>query len=94
MEGRTIRLNIYAEELTDEVEVTTKTVFDAKFGERTFYGVRLFLKSPEELHADPADDDRSAITFWVKWTAADGTDPTILLSALANMALVTNKEVP
>lgn len=67
-----MRLNIYAEELTDETELVTKTVTDEKFGTRTFYGVRFYLKSPPELHADPADDDRSAITIWVPWTRADG----------------------
>lgn len=52
-----------------------KEVTDEKFGDRTFYGVRLYLKSPEELHSDPVDDDRSAVTFWVPWTNAKGLDP-------------------
>lgn len=67
-----MRLNVYAEELTDETEVITKTVTDEKFGTRTFYGVRFYLKSPPELHDDPADDDRSAITLWVPWTREGG----------------------
>ena len=69
-----MRINIYAEELTDETELVTKTVTDEKFGTRTFYGVRFYLKSPPELHDDPADDDRSAITIWVPWTRAGGHD--------------------
>lgn len=69
-----MRINVYAEELTDETEMLTKTVTDEKFGTRTFYGIRVYLKSPPELHADPEDDDRSAITFWVSWTKAKGHD--------------------
>lgn len=67
-----MRINVYAEELTEETELVTKTVTDEKFGERTFYGVRFYLKSPPELHDDPEDDDRSAITIWVPWTRAGG----------------------
>lgn len=69
-----MRINVYAEEITTETEVVSKDVSDSKFGDRTFYGVRLFLESPDVLHADPEDDDRSAITFWVPWTRAEGHD--------------------
>jgi hypothetical protein len=67
-----MRINVYAEELTEETELVTKTVTDEKFGERTFYGVRMYLASPDELHSDPEDDDRSAITIWVPWTREGG----------------------
>jgi hypothetical protein len=87
-----MRLNVYAEELTDEVELVTKTVTDEKFGERKFYGLRFYLKSPPELHADPVDDDRSAITLWVKWTAKLGTDPNVLYNLLHTMKLVLDEE--
>lgn len=63
-----MRINIYGEEITSETELVSKTVTDDKFGTRTFYGIRVFLLSPESLHSDPADDDRSAVTFWVPWT--------------------------
>ena len=33
-------------------------------GGRTFFGARLFLKSPDALYDTPDDDDRSAITIW------------------------------
>lgn len=69
-----MRINVYAEELTTETEVVTKTVTDEKFGTRTFYGIRMFLKSAPELHHSKEDDDRSAITFWVRWTRGHGTD--------------------
>lgn len=62
-----MRINVYAEELLDvgegellRIERVSKT---AETG-RTYYGVRIYLRSPKELHAELADDDRSAITFW------------------------------
>jgi hypothetical protein len=57
-----MRINVYAEELTRDVEIITKIVDDRKF-----YAVRLYLHSANELHHSEKDDDRSAITFWVPW---------------------------
>lgn len=81
-----MRINVYAEELTDEVELVTKHVDDAEFGPRTFYGLRFYLKSPPELHHSEDDDDRSAITLWVKWTRAEGTDMSTIFSLLARLS--------
>lgn len=81
------RINLYAEELTADTEMVTKEVEDDEFGKRTFYGVRFYLKSPPELHHSDDDDDRSAVTLWVKWTKADGCDTTtlrVLLRELMN----------
>lgn len=77
-----IRVNIYAEELTDETELMTKVVNDDKFGERTFYGLRVYLESPDVLHSDPQDDDRSAITLWVPWTREGGHDFRVIETVL------------
>ena len=63
-----MRINVYGEELTDECAVVSKVVTDNQFGTRTFYGVRVFLKSPDVLHDEAEDDNRSAITFWVPWS--------------------------
>lgn len=57
-----MRINIYAEELTNETRIITKEV-DGK----VFHGVRLYLHSPTSLHNTATDDDRSAITFWVPY---------------------------
>lgn len=57
-----MRINVYAEELTTETRVVCKTVDN-----KEFYGIRLYLLSPDELHHTLEDDDRSAITFWVPW---------------------------
>lgn len=67
-----MRINVYAEETTIEVETVTKTVTDETFGTRTFYGFRFYLVSPDALHHGTGDDDRSAITVWAKWTRATG----------------------
>ena len=56
-----MRMNIYSQELTDEVELglqQSNTGVGYSF-------VRLFLHSSERLHHPPEDDDRSAITFWL-----------------------------
>lgn len=69
-----MRVNLYGEELTEETELVSKTVTEKKFGTRTFYGIRLYLHSPDVLHSDPEDDDRSAVTFWIPWSRENGHD--------------------
>jgi len=56
-----VRINIYSQELTKEVEVVSK-VADTGI---QYYGIRLYLASPDILHHTAEDDDRSAITFWI-----------------------------
>jgi hypothetical protein len=56
-----MRINVYSQELTQEIELVSKTA-DTGI---TYYGVRLYLASPDILHHTPEDDDRSAITFWI-----------------------------
>ncbi len=64
-----MRINVYAEELykvhQKQVE-RVRTIVPATEDRlaRTFYGARIFLRSATELHHNPDDDDRSAITFW------------------------------
>lgn len=67
-----MRVNIYAEEMTDRVEIISKVVD----GE-TFTGVRFYLELPVTsqdglsqhqgpfIH-HPGDDDSAAVTFWGK----------------------------
>jgi len=69
-----MRVNVYAEELTEDYELVVKHVDDSDFGPRSFYGIRLFLESPDVLHTGGEDDDRSAVTFWVPWTREGGHD--------------------
>lgn len=65
-----MRVNIYAEEQTDRVELVTKTVDGVQFTGIRFYlelpvtkGNRQF-KGPFIHH--PGDDDSAAVTFWGK----------------------------
>lgn len=64
-----MRVNVYGEELTDRIELVEKAVDEG--GEvYTFYGLRLWLKFPNQewwIHrkvAGELDDDSSAITIW------------------------------
>lgn len=67
-----MRVNVYTEELVAEAdgkpfaEVVKAEYISSRTGEpMTNYGIRVFLRSPLELHYIPGrDDDRSAVTFW------------------------------
>jgi hypothetical protein len=71
-----MRVNIYAEEMTDRVEVVTKEIQGTYFT-----AIRLYLELPVTQHMDdgrgylqhkgpfyyrPGDDDSAAVTFWGK----------------------------
>lgn len=70
-----MRVNVYAEEMTDRVEIIVKEVEGEKFT-----GVRFFLELPVTTEVPsggmtiykgpfihrPGDDDSSAVTFWGK----------------------------
>ena len=56
-----MRINVYSQELTDEVLMVEK-------GSNTgikYHAAQLILHSSEHLHHPPEDDDRSAVTFWL-----------------------------
>lgn len=57
-----MRINVYEEELTDDIQVVGTQASNTGI---TYYGVRVYLKSPLDLHHSKDDDDRSAVTFWV-----------------------------
>lgn len=56
-----MRINVYSQELTDEVNVIEKVSNTGL----TYTAVQLMLHSSPMLHHPPADDDRSAVTFWL-----------------------------
>ena len=56
-----MRINVYHEELTNEFVFVEKKVPETG---KTYYGFRIFMLSPPELHHTTQDDDRSAITLW------------------------------
>lgn len=56
-----MRINVYSQELTSEVNVLEKTSNTGL----VYSAVQLMLHSSPMLHHPPADDDRSAVTFWL-----------------------------
>lgn len=56
-----MRINIYSQELTDEVAAIKKVSNTGL----TYSAVQFMLHSSDRLHHPPADDDRSAVTFWL-----------------------------
>jgi hypothetical protein len=56
-----MRINVYSQELTSEVQVEEKV----SNTELTYTAVRLILHSSPLLHHPPKDDDRSGISFWL-----------------------------
>jgi hypothetical protein len=56
-----MRINVYSQELTPEVVAFHKTSNTGL----VYSAVQLMLHSSERLHHPPADDDRSAVTFWM-----------------------------
>lgn len=56
-----MRINVYSQELTDEVLLVEKPSNTGV----TYHAVQLVLHSSPVLHHPPQDDDRSAVTFWL-----------------------------
>ena len=56
-----MRINVYSQELTDEVIMLSK---ESNTG-ITYHAAQLILHSSPMLHHPPQDDDRSAVTFWL-----------------------------
>lgn len=56
-----MRVNVYSQEITSEFEVISKQSNTGLL----YSAVRLILHSSDKLHHPPADDDRSAVTFWL-----------------------------
>lgn len=56
-----MRINVYSQELTSEVQAIQKVSNTGL----TYCAVQLMLHSSNKLHHPPADDDRSAVTFWL-----------------------------
>lgn len=59
-----MRINVYSQELTDEVQTETKRSNTGL----VYSAVRLVLHSSPMLHHPPQDDDRSGVTFWLPRT--------------------------
>lgn len=56
-----MRINVYSQELTSEVFEVVKTSNTGI----SYRAAQMVLHSSPLLHHPPADDDRSAVTFWL-----------------------------
>jgi len=56
-----MRSNVYSQEVTEEVQMVAKKSNTGV----TYHAAQLVLHSSPMLHHPPADDDRSAVTFWL-----------------------------
>ena len=63
-----MRVNVYAEEMTDRLEIISKQIDG-----NSFTGLRFYLELPATVNGEqfrgpfvhrPGDDDSSAVTFW------------------------------
>lgn len=80
-----MRINVYAEELTQETEIVEKVGANGV----VHYGIRVYLQSPDTLHVTPNDDDRSAVTFWIPWTNDRGHDFSYVYEMFCNLVTST-----
>lgn len=78
-----MRINVYSQEITNELAFVMKRAENGP----VYYGVRMYLASPDILHHTPDDDDRSAITFWIphKCKSFDANAMSTMFSQLAHM---------
>lgn len=63
-----MRINVYSQELLldDPTPLPGVELIEQKADTGVLYSaVRMYLASPDALHHTPADDDRSAISFWL-----------------------------
>jgi len=82
-----MRVNVYSQELTDEIALISKDGTDSAGERATFQAVRLYLRSADELHFGADDDDRSAVTIWLPKSA----DRQMLLAGtLVRMATIVS----
>ncbi len=85
-----MRINVYSQELTTDVAIVAKSGINETGEPEQFYGVRLYLLSPEQLHHTIIDDDRSAITLWLPKSSHRRQD---LANAFYEMAQLIERNI-
>ncbi|HEY6021789.1 MAG TPA: hypothetical protein VIY48_18545 [Candidatus Paceibacterota bacterium] len=83
-----MRINVYSQELTNEVIEISKVSNTGL----VYSAVQMILHSSERLHHPPADDDRSAVTFWLPKSKARRTDLADTLRRMARMVELAPSE--
>lgn len=82
-----MRINVYSQELTTEVNVIEKVSNTGL----TYSAVQLMLHSSPMLHHPPQDDDRSAVTLWLPKSAQRREE---LANTLERMAQAVREAKP
>lgn len=75
-----MRVNVYSQELTSEVNVTEKISNTGLI----YTGIQLMLHSSPMLHHPPQDDDRSCVTLWLPKSQARREDLAKTLELMAS----------
>jgi hypothetical protein len=84
-----MRINVYSQELTKVIELVSKTA-DTGI---TYFGVRMYLASPDILHHTEDDNDQSAITFWLPNNKTFSKDDLAeVFSAMSGLVLAAPEE--
>lgn len=76
-----MRINVYSQELTNEVLQVAK---QSNTGV-VYHAAQLILHSSERLHHPPADDDRSAVTFWLPKSQARREEMALAFEEIATI---------
>jgi len=76
-----MRINVYSQELTSEVRMESKKSNTGI----VYQAAQIILHSSERLHHPPADDDRSAITFWIPKSPERREEMAKAFEAMANI---------
>lgn len=86
--GDEMRINVYSQELTNEVKLIKK---EADTGV-TYSAVQLMLHSSDRLHFRDGDDDRSAVTIWLPKSAHRREELASTLESMAALVRVAPNE--
>jgi hypothetical protein len=76
-----MRLNIYSQELTNEVKLISKQSNTSI----VYHAVQMIMHSSPKLHHPPLDDDRSAVTFWLPRSPYRREDLALAFEAMAKL---------
>ena len=83
-----MRVNVYSQELTDEVNLIEKEA-DTNI---TYSAVQMMLHSSEKLHHKAGDDDRSAVTFWLPKTRSRREELAVAFERMAHLVRTAPEE--
>jgi hypothetical protein len=85
-----MRVNVYSQELTDEVIVIEKTSNTGI----VYKAAQLVLHSSPLLHSPPEDDDRSAVTFWLPSSQARRNEMAAAFERIATIFRAADERQP